>query len=189
MKKGALSIFQIFILIVGVVAISYVLEENLKIVSAYEKGETFTSPKNIVYVKGEIFWCPEGKSDVTKCVNDGIIDKWKLDLSNLGAGTSPLPTSISKSQKYYEEIFGKFSAAPKGATGGSAEKGYTIEGDNPSSSGFGYSVSNIIGNAAYAAGIFIFIKSVGGMFVDDDGALTKALSGAAFGGIVGKVNY
>ena len=170
MKKEALSVIQIFILIVGIVAISYAIDGRVRIVSAYLKGEEFGDAEGVTWIKGDSLWCPKGEEEgIAICVNDGIIDKWKLDLSNLGAGTSPLPTSISKSQKYYEKFFGDFSAAPKEAKGGSAEKGYTIEGDNPSSSGFGYSVSNIIGNAAYAAGIFIFIKSVGGMFVDDDG--------------------
>ena len=170
MKKEALSVIQIFILIVGIVAISYAIDSRVRIVSAFSEGDVFKDANKIKWIKEGIFWCPEGGSDVTKFLSDGNIVGWKRIMeSDLKGGTSPLPTSISKSQKYYEEIFGDFSAAPKGAKGGSAEKGYTIEGDNPSSSGFGYSVSNIIGNAAYAAGIFIFIKSVGGMFVDDDG--------------------
>ena len=143
-KREGLSIFQIFILVVGIVAISYAIGGEIKIVGADH--------------------CPEGSSEAYSggdCIYNNNLNRQKIP-------SATLPTSISKSQKYYEEIFGKFSAAPKGATGGSAETKYTIEAGKTPSSGFGYSVSNIIGNAAYAAGIFIFIKSVGGMFVDDD---------------------
>ena len=165
-KRGILSLIQIFILLTSIVAVSVLSSER---VSSADKIITDYCNENPIN-----FFCKDKTNDP---------QDEHLDLRTLSSAT--LPTTISKSQKYYEEIFGKGSAAPKGAKGGSAKTKYTIEGSKPLSSGFGYSVSNIIGNAAYAAGIYIFIKSVGGMFVDDDGALTKALSGAAFGGIVG----
>ena len=147
-KRGILSLIQIFILLTSIVAVSVLSSER---VSSADKIITDYCNENPIN-----FFC-----------KDKNIDPQSESLSIRTLGSATLPTTISKSQKYWGKIFGDFSAAPKGAKGGSAKTKYTIEGSKPLSSGFGYSVSNIIGNAAYAAGIYIFIKSVGG-FVDDD---------------------
>ena len=152
-KRGKTALFQISILLISIFAFAILSSQEV-------------SNENNLLEK----YCKENPTSVL-CdpPQKEKVGSEVASQKDLPPPSATLPTSISKSQKYYEKFFGDFSAAPKGATEGSAEKGYTIEGSKPLSSGFGYSVSNIIGNAAYAAGIFIFIKSVGGMFVDDDG--------------------
>ncbi|MBU2104697.1 MAG: hypothetical protein KKF67_02900 [Nanoarchaeota archaeon] len=103
--------------------------------------------------------------------------------------TTPQPTySMSSTQEGIAWLTGENWVAPKGYEWVEKEKVFKFIGKG-GASGTGYSISGIIQGAGWALSLYLGIKTIGGLFIDDDAKLNAIASGAATGLFVGKSVY
>ncbi len=193
MEKRGLSFFQIFILILGIIAFSFIIGENVRLVSA-ENLYIYKFNKN-----GQIReFVGRNYDEAYKKAKD-VLGDGKLNVITDQQGNPMrfslqrnIPTSAvepTSAQKGFDWVFDKGFAAPKGYKWDSGLKKYVPAKDGGGASGFGYSTSGIIEGFTHALGIYYGITLIGGLFVKDDAKLNAIAKGAASGILVGKSVY
>ncbi len=165
-KRGLISLAQVFILIFGIVAISYSIGSGIKIISAAEipKGyEPTRSSTPGIYVNPNL-----DDNDPTKFYNSktekygsvSILTKWLETDKPLASGgtatvtpaTATTPTSLGYGGKIAGFFFGKDSMGQKGTIWNPDTKSWVpAEAGTPGlQSGAGYSVGGILQGAQWA---------------------------------------
>jgi hypothetical protein len=110
----------------------------------------------------------------------------KTEISDTTPSNTQRPTSMSSTQKAIAWATSEDWVAPKGYEWNLDTKQFDPVTDGSGASGAGYSFSGIVEGAWWAASLYIMIKTLGGMFFDDEGKVDAVASAAAGGLFAGK---
>ena len=183
-KKGALSILQILILIIGIFSISYIIGSETKIISAVTSAEM----EKAGWILDKGLWTKEGAESIPDSEIGKIIFKGKggsSGASSAGVATpsvANIPTSHdSYAGRLIEKIF-------PGSTAGAGTKIYDPATGKliGTSQGLGYSAAGIVQAAYHAVLVYGIVALVGGFLGLESNIVSAASTAAAWGVFVGK---
>ena len=146
-KRGFASYVQILILVFGIIAISYAIGGEIKIV----RGEVWTDTAGIAWKTGikNGLWC----TDNGVCVNDATKKSWQPTPNTPPATGTPAGYSDhGYVGQAGEAIAGAESVAPKGyewVVNDAGKGSWKPTGSATASSGLGYSITGILQGALW----------------------------------------
>jgi hypothetical protein len=157
-KRGAISLLQILILLIGIFSFSVLSSE---FVIACKIGD----------IDGDIicagdYWVSKNSDEGKKILEETGKELTGKDKPPTDTTSTPRPTSMSSTQKAIAWATSEDWVAPKDYKWNPDTKQFEFMTGESGASGAGYSFSGIVEGAWWAASLYIMIKTLGGMFFE-----------------------
>jgi hypothetical protein len=191
-KKGVISLAQIFILILGIIAISYTLGSGIGFVSSAcvygGKISTITLlEEGCGNIGGEWFDNNAKAQEYLKGVEESgkAVTERATDLPT-ATGTPTGYSSHGYAGEAGEALFGAESVAPKGYEWNAKTGEWVKTSGLKASSGLGYSITGIVQGALWGLTAYYMVQMILPMFGLEKGAVDAASTATAGGIFAGK---
>jgi hypothetical protein len=168
-KRGALSVIQILILIIGIIAVSYALGSSANIVSAQDDDKEEEKAEDDSGL-GSGFGNVAGIGSTVLSATGG--------LGNKGGGNTNLPNPTSSKPSILKQIYG-FNEA----------EGTNVQGSDKWLLSQGNFLDGLVSSAAWGLTAYGAVKLLGGLFGLEEGQVNALSMAAGFGVFAGRAAY